>query len=356
LPIKFNYDQAKATLAIALDLSHDTDSLPVEWRSHARAVFKLASKTYTPALATLLLAKAVNDAVDTLSIKVTGDRSYSLRGLGHEVIVPAAVTHGFSLRTTGREPLNNQPWFRYDRIDQFERVKGRKDYLYFLEVARRANELTAGEALMALAAFLSVATEEAHNRKAVAIKVTGLTPYAARIAAEDFLRHDAPDRPKRLQAFAAACLDLVHQDVRSRRIHDPSRDYRGDVHAFVGDVPVLAMEVRGKAVPVTELAAFADACASAGIGRAILFVDSALHRRIDLDSLESYATSSDAVQVTVFESTASLVQAALTWADLPLYEATARLARATLDRLREIEVPTDTLTEWERVIAVVQAR
>ena len=34
--------------------------------------------------------------------------------------MPASVEFGFDLGATGREPLNNQPFFRYDRIDQME--------------------------------------------------------------------------------------------------------------------------------------------------------------------------------------------------------------------------------------------
>lgn len=242
MAIKIDYERAGAVLAEAIKLAQSGMVLPVEWVSHARTVFTLGSKTYTPALATLLLAKATDERVDTLSIKVTDDnRSYSLRGLGHGVLVPASVTHGFFLRATGREPLNNQPWFRYNRIDEFERVKIRKDYEYFLEVARRADALTSAEALAALAAFVNVAAEEAARVRSVAVKVTGLTSEDIRIAAEDFLRADATDRPQRLQAFAAACLDLGHTDVRSRRINDPSRDVPGDVQAYVLNSPILSM-------------------------------------------------------------------------------------------------------------------
>src|SRR5690606_32640151 len=209
-------------------------------------------------------------------------------------------TFGFSLRTTGHEPLNNQPWFRYNRIAEFERVKVRKDYEYFLEVAKRADLLSENQALLALAAFVRVALEEAAKVKAVVLKATGLTSESVRIAAEDFLRSDATDRPQRLQAFAAACLDLSHADVRSRRINDPSRDFPGDVHAYVGDKPILALEVRGKPVSITEFASFADACEAAGVRRAMLFVDSPQHRPIELESLSSYALSSGAVQATLF--------------------------------------------------------
>lgn len=356
MPIKLDYEEARAAIGAALARSSESAALPIEWISYARTVFAFQSKTYPTALATLLLAKSLNDEVDTLSIKAQGERSYSIRGLGHSVVVPAAVTHGFSLRVTGREPLNNQPWFRYNRIDEFERVRVRKDYEFFLEVARRANGLTSGQAALALSAFLRVALEEAAKVKAVAVKVTGLSAEGVRIAAEDFLRRDAVDRPQRLQAFAAACIGVSHSDVRSRRINDPSRDLPGDVHAYREGVPILALEVRGKPVPATEFASFADSCATAGIGRAMLFVDTQQHKQIDLDELDSHALSSGAVQAIIFESVAQLIETTIGWADAPVAATTKRLAEAVLDQLRDIEVARATLEEWVRALSVVQAR
>lgn len=356
LVIKIDHERAKAVLASAVELARSDASLPVEWVSHVRTVFTLESKTYTPALATLLLAKAADERVDTLSIKVAGERSYSLRGLGHGVIVPAAVGYGFSLRVTGREPLNNQPWFRYNRIDEFERVKVRKDFDYFLGVARRANLLTSAEALTALAAFVMVATEEATKTRSVTVKAGGLSADGARIAVEDFLRFDAPDRPQRLQAFAAACLDVGHIDVRSRRLNDPSRDVPGDVHVYVNKGPILSMEVRGKAVPATEFEAFIETCAQAGVGRVVLFVDAIAHRPIDVEKLDSPALNVGVAHIALFESAGDLILEALTWTDRPLLEATALFAERVLERLREIEVQKNTLDEWVRAVALVRAR
>lgn len=356
MAIKINYDRAKEVLASAVELARSNTSLPVEWVSHARTVFGLESKTYTVAFATLLLGKATDERVDTLSIKVTGERSYSLRSLGHGVVVPAAIEYGFSLRATGREPLNNQPWFRYNRIDEFERVRVRRDYEYFLEVARRANDLSSEEANAALAAFVMVATELASKTKAVTVTAEGLTADGVRIAAEDFLRSDAPDRPLRLQAVAAACLDLGHADVRSRRLNDPSRDLPGDIQVFVNLHPILSMEVRGKAVPKTEFESFIDACGTAGIDRAVLFIDSIAHKPIDMEKLNSHAANVGAVHADLFESSGALVLGALTWADSPMLTASKRLAERVLDRLREIEAKKNTLDEWVRAIALVSAR
>ena len=358
MAIKIAPAQAREVLAWAVLVAQGDSELPVEWESHARTVFRFDAKTYTPALGTLLLAKAVDSSVDTLAIKATEEEgSYSFRNLGHVVLVPVAASSRFSLRTTGREPLNNQPFLRAEHLSTMDpkRVKNEKQFRSFLSIARRANELSTEDARLALAAFVRVASDEYAKIESVIVKITGLTPDGARVAAEDFLRSDSRDRPQRLQAFAAACLDLGHVDVRSRRINDPSRDVPGDVQVYSQKVVTLSMEVRGKAVPKTEFDAFIDSCAGASIGRAMLFVDAPQHRPIDLEKLESYALSTSAVQASVFETVAQLVEAALAWADLPISTATARFADRMLDRLREIEVRRETLDEWARVIAIVQA-
>jgi hypothetical protein len=355
LPISIDYRVAEKTLLEALALAKGDTRLPVEWTSHARSVFELDSMTWTPAFATSLLAKATDNRVDTMSLKAESGvaNAYSARGLCHKILVPAAVEHGFSIRNTGREPLNNQPFFRYDRIDKIDRVRNPADREYFFDVIERANRLTGTEALGALAAFLREALAIAAAARSVVVKTDSLTPVDARIASENFLLAEAPDRPRRLQAFAAACLDLLYTDVRTRRINDPSRDMPGDVHAHSDGSVVLAMEVRGKAVTTADLTSFATACESAGVRRAVVFVDARQHAQLDSIVVARDARMS---QVAVFDSAASLLTEALLWSNSPLEKAVDRFAKGLLVRLREIEVTTPTLQEWSRAVAVAQSR
>jgi hypothetical protein len=103
--------------------------VPDSWVQFARQTFQMQSKTYTPALGTVLLARATDDRVDPLSIKSEyGPDTYSLRTVGHQVLVPAARRLGFSIRNTGREPLNNQPFFRYDHMSVINRVRDRSGH------------------------------------------------------------------------------------------------------------------------------------------------------------------------------------------------------------------------------------
>ena len=357
MPINIDYAKASQILLDALELAKSGDRLPVEWTSHARSVFELESKTWTPAFATLLLAKATDEHVDTMSLKAEANvpNAYSARGLCHKIIVPAAVDHGFSIRNTGREPLNNQPFFRYDRIDKIERVRKPKDREYFFDVTERANSLSAPQALRALASFLRVALDVAASARNVSVRTDGLTPNDARIAAENFMRSDAPDRPQRLQAFAASCLDLVFPTVKTRRINDPSRDLPGDVHALVNGSSVMAVEVRGKAVSGADLGSFARACESAGVFRAVMFVDAPQQPPLDARTVLRDA-GLEWTQLVVFDSAPALLAQALLWANRPLEQSVADFSKGLLERLREIEVKTATLMEWSQAIAVARSR
>lgn len=357
MPISIDYDVAEQIVLDALALANGTDRLPVEWISHARTVFGLESKTWTPAFATFLLAKATNDGIDTLSLKAEEgvSNAYSARGLCHKILVPAAVKHGFSIRNTGREPLNNQPFFRYDRIDKIDRVRNRADFEYFFDVAVSANGLSGPDALLALAAFLRVSMEITAAARSVVVRTDGLTATGARIASENFLRSDAQDRPQRLQAFAAACLDLIFADVRTRRINDPSRDLPGDVHALLGTTVVAAMEVRGKTVSDADLSSFARACDEAGIRRAVMFVDASGQAFLNPAAIIRDAGLAE-TQVVVFDSAAKLLEAVFLWASRPLSEAVAGFSKGLLVRLREIEGTTQTLQEWSRAVSVAQSR
>lgn len=357
MPIKIDYAEAERVLLEALTTAQAGSGLPVTWISHARTVFALEHKTWTPALATLLLAKATDERVDALSIKAeaSNPNAYSLRGLGHKVIVPAALAHNFSIRNTGREPLNNQPFFRYDRIDKIDRVRNSDDLSYFVEIAKSADDLSAEQAKLALASFLKVALDVNAKAQRVKVKTDGLTPIGVRIAAQDFLRYDATDRPQRLQAFAAACLDLLFDEVKTRRINDPSRDFPGDLHAIDGSTVVLAMEVRGKAVSYADLSSFAHSCAEANLHRAVMFVDAPQQSELDAKSISREAGLEE-VQVELFTCAADLLLSALLWAHLPQDKAIQNFSQGLLSRLREIEVSIPTLEEWTRAVAVAQAK
>jgi SacI restriction endonuclease len=156
--ITISQSAARQRLAQAFAWASSDKPVPDIWAEFARQTFRMASKTYTPALGTVLLARATDDRVDPLSIKTEyGPNTYNLRTVGHEVLVPAARTMGFSIRNTGREPLNNQPFFRYDHMSEIHRVRDKSAQAQFVSGVTKIGELDRDEALAALAAFLRVA-------------------------------------------------------------------------------------------------------------------------------------------------------------------------------------------------------
>ena len=96
-------------------------SVSAHWVSLIKSVVDACeggSRTHIAALGTALLAKATNLQVDVFALKVKGggEGAYSARSLAKEVLAADAPMLGLDLGVTGREPLNNQPYFRYDRI------------------------------------------------------------------------------------------------------------------------------------------------------------------------------------------------------------------------------------------------
>ena len=107
--------RARRQLERALKLARSDAVLPVDWMERTQRVAQFEDKTCLVVLGTALLATATDDAVDALTLKArAGNKAYSARGLAHDVLVPASIDYRFDLRTTGREPLNNQPFFHSD--------------------------------------------------------------------------------------------------------------------------------------------------------------------------------------------------------------------------------------------------
>lgn len=331
---------------------------PIEWVLIVRSIFAFSSKSYVPVIATMLLAKAVDQDLDVRHLKFhIGDASsYSMRTLGERIVIPGARAHGLSLRTTGTQPFNNSPWNKFDHIDAIDRSGNMAQLVEFRSVVHKIQTLQKSEAQAALTAFAKVALEEADKVARVRVPSGAISVDGLSYALDDFLRQEATERPRRLQAFAAACLDLSHSDVRSRKLNDPSRDVPGDVQAYSNDHILVSVEVKGRRVPMSELDAFADACSNASIRRAALFVDSLDHVPLDLRDTTSQALRQESVFMTLFEGADALMRAAIFWSGRSTDEAVRMLADSFLARLREIEIPLESLEQWTRAIAVIQHR
>lgn len=202
------------------------------------------STTHIAFLATAMLAKAADRRADLFAIKPRhapgNPNAFSARTLCHGVIVPLAAELGFSIGVTGREPLNNQPYFRMTRLGDDTPVHpgGRTAFDYMVELVRE----------------LAVVEDEAPAREALRAFIAVRRRYQPRyidhedgrqinpdqlVAAIARLVNEEPEGGRRAQAVVAGLMDVFAgpDRVESGRINDPSRKYPGDVCVRSGDDP-----------------------------------------------------------------------------------------------------------------------
>lgn len=245
------------------------------WVPLIEEVWTFAAKTWVPALGTVLLAKSVDSQVDVGSIKVLNDNenpnTFSLRSLGHGVLVPMSRELNFSLRVTGREPLNNQPFFRYDHVDNIDRVKNLKELDRYKEIIyHKLAPVKSTEARRALAAFIYISIREQKKSDTIAKASGGLTRSEIMQGIHDLLSLPGAG-PSVVQALGAILLGRVSPTVVTRRVHDPSRDFPGDVQGLEPNgSPTVALEARNKTVSESDASIFAAECARSQIPRAII--------------------------------------------------------------------------------------
>jgi hypothetical protein len=348
MPIQLDVDISRERFQEALDLARSDTPLPPEWLERARKVGQSPSKTFIAMLGTALLAKATDARVDPFALKTRKHRSaYSARSLCKDVLVPCAVEAGVHLGTTGREPLNNQPFFRHERVgpDMTVRPSVRPHLDYLCDSLATMKSLDEKQAIRALAAFLRVRIEEGPHRAVPlaierAIGVPDLAQSISRFISSD------PENGKRGQALVAACLDLIFEDVKTTRVYDPSRHWPGDVVAMTDDTITLAVEVKQRPASDTELLQFAERCAQMNVHRAIAATLDPGQGPLYVDELRQEAWRRHGVHLSILEDASDLVHAALTWTSKPLSEALAELPQLMATRLEEVEVSDEGLAAW----------
>ena len=127
-------------------IASERGPLNAEWTSRVEQLSQLCedgvSKTHIAFLGTAMLAKSINRNADLYAIKPNLDpgnaNAYSARTLCHAVLVPVAAELGISIGVTGREPLNNQPYFRMTKLGDSTPVHagGKAAFNYMLELIR----------------------------------------------------------------------------------------------------------------------------------------------------------------------------------------------------------------------------
>ncbi len=313
-----------------------------------------ASKTHVAFLGTALVAKAVDRRADLYAIKPAhangNPNAFSARTLAHGVLVPLAAELGFSIGVTGREPLNNQPYFRMTRLDDGTPVHagGRRAFDNMLSLVAILQKADEREAFKALAAFIAV-----RRRYIVTYGDAGdqgsLTPAELLAAIETLVAEDA-EGGRRAQAVAAALFDVVFgtDRVESGRINDPSRKYPGDVCVRSAADPALwekAVEVRDKPVSLSDVYVFGAKCLAMNVRDAAVLMVSDQQTTLDDDAIETWANARS-LGLTLFYDWDDLVEQALYWSPSAKLDATQAVVRHVRDRLITVEASADAVARW----------
>jgi hypothetical protein len=355
--ITLDYDEAQARLVEAIALAKSSKALPGQWLSYTQKLWLSPSKTYIPALGTGLLARATDSRVDALALKEdSSDNAYSARTLCHNVLVPASKNFGFDLRTTGREPLNNQPFFRYDRITADARVHKRSQahYNFLIELLDKANELSKEQALEALAAFLRVCFQAAAKKTMTADLDNVVLRLASIVELTEKFMYQNLEGGKRPQGIVAAVFDMVFCDVRTSRVNAPSRDYPGDVKVFIDNQFIMSTEVRAKPVFEFEVLQFAEALVRSGVRRGAIVALDTSQESLD-EALVQVSRETD-ILLTAFYSLPDLIVEALMWSPYSLETILGELPARITKRLAEMEISQQSLRQWIELCATADEK
>ncbi len=337
------------------------DRPPTDWEPLIEELSQAcasSSQTHIAFLGTALLAKATDIEADVFAVKAKASTpgAYSARSLGHGVLVPNAPLLGFSIGPTGREPLNNQPYFRIQRATLDEILplvhSNTKDAVRLLcSILEQADQCRSEvEARRALCAYIKV------RRRYLPTYATAPTNLHS-MSESEFLAlvvsttEKESEGGRRAQAIAAGLLDLfAGQDrVESGRINDPDRHLPGDVgvRGLLGaDEWERVLEVRDKPVNSSDLISFAQKCAENGARKAAILAVSTQQQSLDASTARSWA-SSNGVALTVFVGWPEFVDQVLFWSaqssEESLISAVAHIRRRMID----VEVSSKTIDEWD---------
>jgi hypothetical protein len=341
----------------------ETDPVVRDWMAKVEKLSKLCadgvSKTHIAFLGTVMLAKSINRDADLYAIKPTlamdNENAFSARTLCHGVLVPLAAELGINLGVTGREPLNNQPYFRMSRLGDETPVHagGRAAFEYMLELVKELSKMsTETQARKALRAFVAVRRRYQPRYTTAEGKVT-ITPEQLAVHIHQFVKEDS-EGGRRAQAVVAGLLDVFAGTgrVESGRINDPSRKYPGDVCVRMVEEPERwekAIEVRDKPVSATDVQIFGKKCVDMGVREAAVVMVADDQPTLHAKALSTWA-SGFGIGLTIFHGWPMVVDQILFWAELPKPEAAILAVERIEARLVAVEASPQAVARWQSLV------
>ena len=306
-------------------------------------------------LGTALLARATSARVDPLTLKTSatatqGLRAHSARALAQHVLVPKAMEHRVDLGVHGREPLNNSPFFREDRVHRGLRAMHPDELealVDALEAAAWANPARGGAGTRCVHRRATPKRPcRAHPRAAVGHAAELLAGWVA--LAEAYVV-EAPEGGRRGQALAAAALDVLFADVVTGNVFASSRSLPGDVFARTAAGEQLAVEVKQKPVSENDVSAFVQGLARTGIHSGAYLAIDPRQPELPWDSLVGLALA-EGVLLTTFTTVRSFLATVVALAPAG-QDFAVRFPERMRVRLRSWRSSADGLERWSALLA-----
>jgi hypothetical protein len=330
--------------------------------SFSQACERYETRTHIAFLGTALLAKCVRLDADAFSVKEGerggGPTAYSARGLCHSVLVPNAPELDINLGVTGREPLNNQPYFRIDRVSRDVPIRANTAPL-LEQLLELLSELQAvhsdEEARQALRAFIAVRRRHGLRYSSkVEVRSTISSDELPKVIAK--LVAEQSEGGKRAQAVVAGLMSLVvgSDRVAIRRVNDPDRNLPGDVGIRQLGVREVdrwerVLEVRDKPVKREDLYLLATKAVGANVADAAIVAVAAAQPEIAIEEARRWAAERGVV-LTVFLGWEAFIRQALFWSATPQTEAATALPGLIYERLVELEVSQEGVGQWLNLV------
>lgn len=342
----------------------DSQDIDPKWRRCVERISELAEKggtrTHVAFLGTAMLAKATDLTVDVFAVKKDRNKptTYSARTLAHSVLVPQAAALGFNLGVNGREPLNNQPYFRMKRLDDGTPIHANAREV-FDEVVKVVSKLSTVKskraARQALRSFIFVRRQYQPKYE----PLIGEYQADARdlIGIIDAFVSEDSEGGRRAQAVAAGLLELFAGEGRvlMGRINDPSRHFPGDIaiQADDGNGYEKSFEVRDKPVTVTDAQIFGQQCLAREVYDAAVIAVARTQPSIETDELDKWANALG-LGLTIFHGWSAFVGQALFWAPIPTKTAASQTIPLIYARLVEVETSEKGVQRWLELVQPLQ--
>lgn len=314
------------------------------------------NKTMIAMLGTALLAKATCLEIDPFSLQVGEDRTsntYSARALCKDVLAANSKRLGIDLGVSGREPLNNQPFFGKIRITPDFKVRSdaQKAFNILLRALQELDSIrTNKQARLALRAFIQVRKTQ---RKSISVSEEEGDEYSLfeLIRKIELFVEENSEGGKRAQAVSSGLLDVLYgtERVDAKRINDPSRNMPGDIGIFVNESKKnyeRVFEVKDKPITIKDIQILIDSVQSSSVTIVGMIATSSLQENIDFESAIRWAESR-MVRLKIYIGWHEFVIECLFWASLHGLTNGAAY-RSILKRLEFYEVTADGIDYWKK--------